>query len=58
MDYHKKYREYIHSERYKTYINLVADDIQENIKSINKAQINECLKKIFWKKEFVINGLP
>jgi len=30
-DYHKKYRKYLHSERYETYINLVTEDIQENI---------------------------
>jgi len=31
-DYHEKYRDYIHSKRYKTYIDLVANDIQEKIR--------------------------
>ena len=58
QDYHEKYREHIHSERYGTYINLVTEDIQESIRSINKAQIDECLKEFFWKKEFVCPDLP
>ena len=56
-DYHEKYREYIHGKRYKTYIDLVTEDIQGSIRSINKAQINECLKEFFWKKEFVCPDL-
>jgi hypothetical protein len=43
-DYHKKYREYIHQERYKTYINLVANDIQEKILNTNKTQIDKLFK--------------
>jgi len=58
IDFHEKYRKYIHSERYKIYINLVTKDIQENIMAMNKAQIDECLKKFFWKKEFVCPDLP
>jgi len=27
-DYHKKYRQYIHNERYETYISLVINDIK------------------------------
>jgi len=57
-DYHEKYREYIHSERYDTYIKLVTNDIQEKIRSINKAQAEEFLKEFFWKKEFVCPDLP
>jgi len=46
-DYHDEYRSYIHGERYKTYIDLVLGDIRESINSINKDQINECLKEFF-----------
>jgi len=53
VDYHKKYREYLHNERYKTYINLVTEDIQENIRSMNRAQIEECMKVFSRKKDFV-----
>lgn len=38
-DYHEKYREYVHSERYKTYIDLVTNDIQEKFRNMNKKQI-------------------
>ena len=57
-DYHDEYRSYIHGERYKTYIDLVLGDIRESINSINKDQINECLKEFFWKKEFICPDLP
>ena len=58
VDYHEKYRKYIHSERYKTYIDLVTEDIQESIRLMNKAQIEECMKVFSWKKEFVCPDLP
>jgi len=58
VDYHKKYRKYIHGERYKTYINLVIGDIKKSIESMNKSQIRECLKEFFRKKEFVCPDLP
>jgi len=58
QDYHEKYREYIHSERYETYINLVANDIQEKILHINKKQIRELMDKKFPEKEFVCPDLP
>jgi len=32
QDYHKKYRQYIHDKRYKTYIDLVIGDIKDSIK--------------------------
>ena len=57
-DFHNKYRQYIHGERYKIYIKLVTKDIHESIKSINKAQIEEFLKEFFWKKKFVCPDLP
>jgi len=38
-NYHEEYRKYIHSKRYKTYINLVANDIQESIRNANKKEI-------------------
>ena len=57
-DYHKKYRKYLYSKRYKTYINLVTEDIQESIMSMNRAQIEDCMKNIFRKKEFVCPDLP
>jgi hypothetical protein len=52
-DYHKKYREYLHSKRYKTYIELVAGDIQEKILNTNKKQIDKLFKNfIDWKYIF------
>ena len=51
VDYHKKYRDYIHSERYKTYIGLVANDIQEKIRALNKADIQAL---VFFKPTFTI----
>ena len=50
-DYHEKYRAYIHSERYKTYIDLVANDIQEKIRALNKADIQAL---VFSKPTFTI----
>jgi len=38
-DYHEQYRAHIKSERYKTYIDLVANDIQEGFRVSNKADI-------------------
>ena len=58
VDYHKKYREYLRGERYKTYINLVANDIQESIKNCNKRQIRELMNRKFPEKEFVCPDLP
>ena len=58
IDYHKKYRKYLYSKRYKTYINLVADDIQENIRNCNGKQIRELMDKKFPEKEFVCPDLP
>ena len=57
-DYHKKYRKYLHSKRYKTYIKLVKNDIQKNIIAMNKDQIEDCMKKFFRKKDFVCPDLP
>lgn len=57
-NYHKKYRKYLYGKRYKTYINLVTEDIQENIRSMNRAQIEECMKVFSRKKEFVCPDLP
>ena len=57
-DYHEKYREHIHSERYETYIKLVEGDIRESIKSLNKSKVNEILEEIFGKKRFVCPDLP
>ena len=56
--YHEKYRDYIHEKRYGKFIDLVANDIQEKIKSINKDQAKECLKEFFQKKEFVCPDIP
>jgi len=30
---------------------LVINDIQEKVRSMNKAQIKECLREFFWKKD-------
>jgi len=57
-DYHKKYREYLHSERYLTYINLVESDIREKIESANKDKVDQLLKEIFGEKKFVCPDLP
>jgi len=57
-DYHKKYRKHLYEKRYKTYINLVFGDIKNSIASMNRSQINECLKEFFWKKEFVCPDIP
>jgi len=58
IDYHKKYREYLHSERYETYINLVANDIQEKIRAMNKKQFRELMNKKFPEPDFVCPDLP
>lgn len=58
IDFHEKYREYIHSERYKTYINLVEDDIREKIESINRDKVDQFLKEIFGEKKFTCPDLP
>jgi len=57
-DYHKKYREYLHSKRYLTYINLVEGDIREKIESANKDKVDQLLKEIFGEKKFVCPDLP
>ena len=54
QDYHKKYRHEIHNQRYKTYIESVLEDIKENIITMKKENIKECLKDFFLKKEFII----
>ena len=53
VDYHKKYRKYIHGERYKTYIKLVEGDIRKKIKSVNRKKVKELLKEIFGEKKFI-----
>jgi len=58
VDFHKKYRKYLHGKRYKTYINLVFGDIKNSIGSMNRSQIDECMKKFFRKKEFVCPDIP
>jgi len=57
-DYHKKYRKSLYSKRYKTYINLVANDIQKKILNMNKKQIRDLMDKKFPEKEFVCPDLP
>jgi len=54
VDYHEKYGKYLHSERYKTYINLVEKDIREKIESANKKKIDKLMKEKFGKPEFRI----
>jgi len=54
VDYHKKYRKYLHSERYETYINLVEKDIREKIESVKKKKIDELMKEKFPEPEFKI----
>lgn len=54
VDYHEKYRKYLRSERYKTYINLVEKDIREKIESANRKKIDELMKEKFPKPEFRI----
>ena len=58
IDYHKKYRKYLHAERYKTYIKLVEGDIRKKIKSINREKVNEFLKEIFGEKKFICPDIP
>jgi len=58
VDFHEKYREYIHGERYETYINLVANDIQDKILAINKKQIQDLMNKKFPDPEFICPDLP
>jgi len=53
-DYHKKYREYIHNKRYKTYIDLVANDIQEKFRDLNKEQIEKLIKEKFPEPTFEV----
>jgi len=47
IDYHKKYRKYLHSKRYETYINLVENDIREKIESANRKKVKKLLNEIF-----------
>jgi hypothetical protein len=54
VDYHKKYRKYLHSERYMTYITLVTDDIYEKFRAANAAKV-EAL--VFSKPTFKIEGM-
>jgi hypothetical protein len=58
VDFHKKYRKHLKGKRYKTYIDLVIGDIKKSIGSMNRAQIDECLKDFFRKKEFVCPDIP
>jgi len=58
LDYHKKYRKSLHAERYKTYINLVANDIQKKIRLMNKKQIRELMNKKFPEPEFICPDPP
>jgi len=51
VDYHKKYRKHLRSERYKTYIDLVADDIYEKFRGVSAAKIKAL---IFSKPTFTI----
>lgn len=41
-----------------TYINLVANDIQESIRNCNKKQIRDLMDKKFPEKEFVCPDIP
>lgn len=52
-DYHEKYREHIHGERYKTYIDLVMGDVKERFRSLNKMEVREL---IFSKPTFAIEN--
>jgi len=47
IDYHKKYRKYLHVKRYKTYINLVEKDIREKIESVNRKKIDKLFEEKF-----------
>jgi len=58
VDYHKKYRKYIHSERYLTYIKLVEGDIREKIESANRKKVDGLLKEIFGEKKFICPDIP
>lgn len=54
-DYHEKYRKYIHSKRYKVYINKVAEDMYNVLwdKLIQK-RIERALKEEFPEPVFLI----
>jgi len=54
VDFHKKYRKYLLEKRYKVYISKVAEDIQNNIRAINKKQIQDLMDRKFPKPEFKI----
>ena len=54
IDYHEKYRQYLHSKRYETYINLVEKDIREKIESVNRKKIEELLEEKFPEPEWII----
>ena len=43
VDFHEKYRKYLLSGRYLTYINLVEKDIRGKIESANKKKVKELL---------------
>jgi len=58
VDYHEKYRKYLYSERYKTYINLVEKDIRERIELVNKKKIDELMKEKFGKPDFICPNIP
>jgi len=58
QDYHQKYRKSLYSKRYKTYINLVANDIQKKILNMNKKKIRELMNKKYPKPDFVCPDIP
>ena len=49
-DYHEKYRKYLYSERYLTYINLVEKDIREKIESVRKKNVDKMFEEKFGKE--------
>jgi len=55
-NFHKKYRDFIHKKRYNNYIDMVLEDIKNNIRTMNKKQIQELMYKKFAKPEFKIEG--
>ena len=47
LDYHEKYRKSLYNKRYKTYINLVINDIKKRIIAINVNDIDKLIKEKF-----------
>ncbi len=54
QDFHEKFREQIHSGRYKVYIDLVEGYIIEKIESVNRKKIDGLMKEKFPRPEFKI----